>query len=43
MILVTGATGFVGGKIMEICKGVVASPSLRNLSLEDVKRIIEKC
>lgn len=42
MILVTGATGFVGGKIVEICKGAVASPSLRGLSLEKAKRMIDE-
>lgn len=42
MILVTGATGFVGNKIMEICKDVVAAPSLRNASEEQIKRIIEE-
>lgn len=42
MILVTGATGFVGGKIMEVCKDVVASPSLRDATLEKVKRIIDE-
>ncbi len=42
MILVTGAKGFVGHKIMELCKETVASPSLRNASADDVKRIIEE-
>ena len=41
MILVTGANGFVGHKILEMCKDTVASPSLRNATQEDVKRIIE--
>ena len=36
------ATGFVGGKIMEVCKDVVASPSLRDATLEKVKRIIDE-
>nr|MCR5008487.1 2-thiouracil desulfurase family protein [Oribacterium sp.] len=40
--LVTGSTGFVGGKIMEVCKDVVASPSLRDATLEKVKRIIDE-
>ena len=40
MILVTGASGFVGGKIMKFCKGAVASPSLRGASEEDIKRIV---
>lgn len=42
MILVTGANGFVGHKIMEMCKDTVAAPSLRNASQEDVNRIIEE-
>lgn len=40
MILVTGANGFVGHKIMEMCEDTVAAPSLRNLTQEDVDRII---
>lgn len=42
MILVTGANGFVGNKIMQVCKGVVACPSLRNMSEDEIKRIIER-
>ena len=42
MILVTGATGFVGHKIMEVCEGSIAAPSLRNITQEDVNRIIEE-
>lgn len=42
MILVTGASGFVGGKIMQMCKGVVACPTLRGLSEDDIKRIVEE-
>lgn len=41
MILVTGANGFVGHKIMEICKDTVAAPSLRSATQEDIKGIIE--
>ena len=40
MILVTGAGGFVGGKIMQVCEGVVACPSLRGASEDDVCRIV---
>lgn len=40
MILVTGATGFVGQKIMQMCENVVACPSLRNATEDGVKRII---
>lgn len=42
MILVTGATGFVGEKIMQVCKDTVACPSLRNATEEQVKRIVEE-
>lgn len=41
MILVTGATGFVGHKIMQQCSGVIACPSLRNATEEDIHRILE--
>ena len=40
MILVTGASGFVGGTIMQMCKDVIACPSLKNASEEDVRRIV---
>ena len=42
MILVTGATGFVGQKIMQMCKNTVACPSLRTASGDDILRIIEE-
>lgn len=42
MILVTGASGFVGGKIMQECKNTIACPSLRGLDEDDIKRIVEK-
>lgn len=41
MILVTGATGFVGSKIMQMRDDVVASPTLRGASEDDIKRIVE--
>lgn len=41
MILVTGTSGFVGSAIMRVCKDVVASPSLRDISVDEIKRIIE--
>ena len=41
MILVTGAGGFVGGKIMQTCEGVIPSPSLRDFSEDKIRRIIE--
>ena len=43
MILVTGATGFVGHKLMEMCRDTVACPSLRGATEEDVRRIVEEC
>lgn len=42
MILVTGARGFVGKRIMDICRDTVASPSLRNASEKEIKRIVEE-
>lgn len=42
MILVTGASGFVGQKIMQLGKDTVACPSLRNLSEDEIKRIVEE-
>ena len=42
MILVTGAKGFVGAKIMQMCKDAVACPSLREISEDAVKRIVEE-
>lgn len=41
MILITGANGFVGSKLMKTLKDTVPSPSLRNVTGEDVERIIE--
>ena len=40
MILVTGSTGFVGQAIMKICKDVVAAPSLRGLSEDNIRRMV---
>ena len=42
MILVTGATGFVGQAILQFCPDAVACPSLRNASQEDIRRILEE-
>ena len=42
MILVTGATGFVGNKIMKMCKDTIAAPSLRGITEDEVKRMIEE-
>ncbi len=40
MILVTGATGFVGQKILQMRSDALPCPSLRGASEEDVKRIL---
>ena len=40
MILVTGANGFVGHKIMQLCPDTVASPSLRGMTEEDIRRMV---
>ena len=42
MILITGANGFVGHKLMELCKDTAASPSLQNVTQEMVNRMIEE-
>lgn len=41
MILVTGASGFVGNKIVQMRTDVVACPSLRGMSEDEIKRIVE--
>ena len=41
MILVTGASGFVGNKIMQLCGRVVACPSLKGATEDDVKKVVE--
>ena len=40
MIFITGATGFVGRRLMEALPGAVAAPSLRHASQEEIRRII---
>ena len=42
MTLVTGASGFVGNKIMQICDNVIACPSLKGVSEDEVRRIVEE-
>ena len=42
MILVTGANGFVGQKIMQVCKNALPCPSLRNLSEAEIQQIVEQ-
>lgn len=41
MILVTGTSGFVGGRIMQDCRDVIACPSLKGKSEDEIKRIVE--
>ena len=41
MILVTGTSGFVGGRIMQDCRDVIACPSLKGMSEDEIKRIVE--
>ena len=40
MILVTGASGFVGGKILRMRSDAVASPSLRGMGEDDIRRML---
>ena len=40
MILVTGTSGFVGGKIMVMCKKVIPCPSLKGLGEDEIRRIV---
>ena len=40
MILVTGTSGFVGGKILKTCNNTVACPSLKGATEDDIKRIV---
>ena len=42
MILVTGASGFVGGKIIDTCQGVIPCSSLKDATEDEVKRIVEE-
>ncbi|MCR4744172.1 MAG: sugar nucleotide-binding protein [Lachnospiraceae bacterium] len=42
MILITGARGFVGHKLMESRDDVIAAPSLRNMSEDDIKRMVDE-
>ena len=40
MILVTGASGFVGEKLIKCCNNTLASPSLRDKTEDEIKRIV---
>ena len=42
MILLTGAGGFVGSRILKMRNDVIASPSLRGMSEDKIKRIVEE-
>ena len=42
MILVTGASGFVGGKILQMRSDAVAAPSLRGMREDDIRRMLER-
>jgi dTDP-4-dehydrorhamnose reductase len=42
MILVTGASGFVGKKIMQMCKDAIPCPSLRNASEKEICRLVDE-
>jgi len=42
VILVTGATGFVGQTIMQLCENTLACPSLRGATEDGIRRIIEE-
>lgn len=41
MMLVTGASGFVGSHIMRHCRDAVACPSLQGMTEDDVRRIVK--
>ena len=40
-ILVTGARGFVGARIMDVLDGAKAAPSLRDMTRDDIRRWID--
>lgn len=42
MILITGANGFVGQKLMKFFKDAIPAPSLRNATYNDIQRIVEE-
>ena len=42
MILVTGASGFVGGKILKMREDALASPSLKAMREDDIRRVLER-
>lgn len=42
MILITGASGFVGNKLLNSLEGAIPAPSLRGATKEEIKQIIEE-
>ena len=40
LLLITGASGFVGHKLMQMCEGAIACPSLQGKTEDDIRRII---
>lgn len=42
MILITGASGFVGNKLLNSLEGAIPAPSLRGATKEKIKQIIEE-
>ena len=42
MLLVTGASGFVGQMLLRLCDDVVACPSLRDATQDEVRRIVDE-
>ena len=41
-ILVTGAHGFVGTRLMKELEGAIAAPSIQGMNQEQIKRIVEE-
>ena len=41
-ILITGAHGFVGNRLMQDLDDTVAAPSMRSMSEEQIRNMIEK-
>ena len=41
-ILITGAHGFVGARLMKELEGAIAAPSIQGMNEEQIKRIVEE-
>ena len=39
-ILITGAHGFVGARLMKELEGAIAAPSIQGMNEEQIKRIV---